>query len=375
MLAHSQNSTKAAEMAHQLTSTAKTKLDAVRAIRDFIAVSIREAGPAFTDLPLSELSDADTTLADGYGHAADRAILFHAMLTAAGFHPEFVMASGLPPIAGITNVTQSFPLPDNFTTPLVKITVDGETYYLNDTDQYSQLGTTPYDDKLGVVLSSQKMETIQAAKDCQDKTETDYAVSLTDDGRAQIKISQHFYGENYNGLNRYFSELPPEEREHYFQELVSGVAQGAQAVGGLTTKFDTYPGLEESTVVLDHYAVADGKFLYFDLPFTPTLFSVGTDQRSLPFYIAQGDEQIIHTDIQLPPGFRLTDIAPKAENLVAPGGAQAQVTRANADGKCEMDYQLDTIPAIVSPKDYPAMLKLQSDLDEKASTVFLLERE
>ncbi len=65
----------------------------MKAIRDFIAKSIRVAGPSFTELPLTELSSADTTLADGYGHLADRAILFHAMLSAAGFQPEFVMAS------------------------------------------------------------------------------------------------------------------------------------------------------------------------------------------------------------------------------------------------------------------------------------------
>ena len=175
-----------------MTASAKTKLDAARAIRDFIAKNIRQAGPSFTDLPLRELSDADTTLADGYGDAADRAILFHAMLAAAGFQPEFVMASGLPPVAGINNVAKSFPLPDDFQTPLVRIRVGGDDYYLNDGNQYSQLGTTAFDDKLGIALASQKLETIRAAKNCGNKTETDYAVSLADDGKARIKISTHF---------------------------------------------------------------------------------------------------------------------------------------------------------------------------------------
>ncbi len=188
MLARSQNSTKAAATAHQLTDHAPTKLDAVKAIRDFIAKSIRVAGPSFTDLPLSELSDADTTLMDGYGHLADRAILFHAMLAAAGFQPEFVLASDLPPIDGITNVTGSFPLPEYFQTPLVKITVDGQTYYLNDTDQYSRLGTVAADGKLGIVLADQSWETITAAKDCENKTETTYAMSLTDEGKARITV-------------------------------------------------------------------------------------------------------------------------------------------------------------------------------------------
>ena len=92
----------------------ETRLEAVKAIRDFVVKSIRLAGPSFTELPLSELSAADTTLADGYGHLADRAILFHAMLTAAGFRPEFVLASDLPPIKGIASIAKSFPLPQNF---------------------------------------------------------------------------------------------------------------------------------------------------------------------------------------------------------------------------------------------------------------------
>ena len=375
MLAHSQNSAKAVALARQLTSHAATRLDAVKAIRDFIAENIREAGPSFTELPLSELSDADTTLADGYGHAADRAILFHAMLAAAGFHPEFVMASGLPPIAGITNVTQSFPLPDDFSVPLVKIILDGETYYLNDTDQYSQLGTTPYEDKLGVVLSSQKLETIKAAKDCQDKTETDYAVSLANNGKARIKISRHYYGENYNAKNRYFSELPPEERKHYFQDIISAVAQGAQPVGDLTTKFDTYPGLEQFTVEIDNYGVVDGKYLNFDLPFTPSLFSAAADQRSLPLFIPQGDEATVRAEIDLPPGFQRMIIAPKSEDFAAPGGSRASIVLTNMDGKCLITGQFDIVPGIISPEDYPAMLDVQSALDEKPSTAFLLERE
>ena len=111
MLERSHQSTKAAALARQLAAKARSKIEAVKAIRDFVAKSIRAAGPSFTDLPLSELSDADTTLTDGYGHAADRAILLHAMLSAAGFQPEFVLVSAWPAIAGITNVAMAFPLP------------------------------------------------------------------------------------------------------------------------------------------------------------------------------------------------------------------------------------------------------------------------
>ncbi len=376
MLERSRQATKASELAHQLTSQCATRLQALKAIRDFVAKAIREAGPSFTDLPLSELSAADTTLAEGYGHAADRAILLHAMLTAAGFQPEFVLASGLPPISQITKIATAFPLPQIFQSPLVRLTLAGETYYLNDTDQYSVLGSTAYDGRWAVALATQSYETIHAAKQCRDRTETDYKLFLTDTGKTRLQVSRHYYGTAFNGKNCYFSELPPEERRRYFQEIVSNVAQGARPVGELITQFDTYPGLEQFTVEMDKYAVVDGKYLYFDLPFKPSFLPMGTDRRNLPLFIAHQSDLTIRTEIELPPGFAQIIIAPQNEDLDAPGGGgKARITLAYAGGKCSLMHQIETAPAIISPKDYPTLLNLESLLGRKSSKVFLLEHQ
>ena len=376
MLDRSSKSTRAAQVARQLAGTAKTRAAAVEAIRDYVSKSIRLAGPAFHDLPLSELSAADTTLADGYGHLADRAILFHAMLSAAGFKPEFVMASYLPPIADISNVAKKFPLPLYFQEPLVRIALDGGTVYLNDTDQYSRLGTTPHEGRLGFALADQNFEVIEAAKDCRDRTETDYTLSVGEDGRTRVGVVQRFYGNGYNGLNRYFSELPPEERRRYFQEVVSGMAQGAKAVGDLSTRFDVYPGVEQYTVDIDHYAVRDGNHLYFDLPFTPALFAAGSDHRVLPLYISQRSESVTRTEISLPTTFSRLVISPRSETFVAPDGAGVvRVTSTHAGGNCVITHQFEVDPAIIPPKDYPATLRVEAALEQKSSRVFLLEKE
>jgi hypothetical protein len=375
MLSRSSKRTKAEAMVRQLTGTAKEPLEKVRAVRDFVAKSIRLAGPSFTELPLSELSDADTTLADGYGHLADRAILLHAMLSAAGFQPEFVLASSLPPIAGITNVTASFPLPQYFQAPLVRLTLDGQNYYLNDTDQYAHLGSTSYDGKLALALATGASEIIKAPKDCEAKTETVYTLSLADSGKTRLGISRRFYGTSFNGRNRYFSELPPEERRRYFQEVVTGVAQGARPVGELTTKFDCYPGVEEFTVDIDKYCVADGKYFYFDLPFAPSLFPSGADQRTLPLFISHQGDESVRTEINLPPGFHQVAVAPRTQNLEVPGGGgQARIKAETSNGKCVITHDFETSPAIVQPKDYAAMLNVESTLGRKSSRVFLLER-
>jgi hypothetical protein len=374
LLDRSQKGAKAAEQARKLAAQTKSKPEALKAIRDYLAKSIRMAGPSFAELPLSELSTADTTLADGYGHLADRAILLHSMLTSAGFKPEFVLASYLPPIAGITNVTSSFPLPQTFQSPLIKVAVEGTTYYLNDTDQYAQLGSTAYDGRLAVTLSSQAFEVVHATKDCKDKTETVYTLSMADSGKTRVGISRQYYGGNYNSRNRYFSELPPEERKRYHQEIVSAVAQGARPIGELTTKFDCYPGLEEYSVEIDNYSVVDGKYSYFDLPFTPSLFAGGVDHRTLPYFISHESARTIRTEIELPPGFRQIAIAPKSQSLDMPdGGGRARITSVDDHGKRIITHTLETSPAIVSASDYPEMLKVESALGNKSSKVFLLQ--
>jgi hypothetical protein len=284
-----------------------------------------------------------------------------------------VLASSLPAITGITNVAMTFPLPDSFQTPLVKITLDGVNYYLNDTDQYAQLGSTSCDGAMGIALSTQAWEVIHAAKGCEDATRTDYTLLLDDGGRTLLEVSRWYYGENFNDRNRYFSELPPEERKRYFQEAVSAVAQGARAVGDLTTSFGTYPGLEQFSVIIDNYGIADGNYFYFNLPSTPPLMPAGADQRALPLLISQVNKNTFHVAVDLPSDFPKILIEPKSENFVA-GAETARMTTKNTPGGCVITDEFETVPAIVSPRDYQAMLKVESALGRKSSKVFLLEQ-
>ena len=370
----SQSSAKAGELARQLADQSKGKLDTVKAIRDFVAKSIRLAGPPFTKLPLSELSTADITLTDGYGHAGDRAILLHAMLAAAGFQPEFVLASELPAIHATETL---FPMPESFDTPLVKLKLDGVTYYLNDTDQYAELGSTSHEDRLGINLSSQAVEVVEAAQDCKDRVETDYTLSFGDDGRMRMGVLNHYFGNEYNEKNRYFSELRPEEKKRYYQEAISKIGQGARPVGDLTEHFDTYPGTEQFTVELDHYAVVDGKYLYFNLPFTPSLVHLpGGDQRSLPLMLPDEATTSIRTEIVLPLGFRDVLIAPVSESLDAPaGGGKVRTMSSTTAGKFVLTDDFEKSPAVINPRDYLAMLKVESILETKSAKVFLLKKD
>ncbi len=355
-----------------------SKTETVVAIRNFVSKSIRQAGPSFADLPLAELSAADVTLTEGYGNGMDRAILLHAMLSAAGFQPEFVLASPLPDVAGINKVATSFPLPDSFSVPLVRVTVEGETYYLNDTDEYARLGSTQFEGRLGLALSSGSCQVIKAAKDCQDKTETVYTLSIADDGKLQMGVTERYFGAQYNRRHRYLSELRPEERKRYWQQLVSSVAQGARPVGELSDQFEGYPGIEHYAVEVDNYAVVDGKYLYFDLPFTPSLFeyALGGDRRTLPMLLSQEGKRSVRTEIELPPGFRGVVVSPSSQSFDAPSGVgKVRINASSTAGKFVLNDEFETSPGFIDPKDYSSMLKLESSLGKKSAKVMLLRKE
>ena len=375
-LKHSQSGPHAVGIAQKISAGSKTRLEVLRGIRDYVASTIRAAGPSFTELPLSELSDADVTLSDGYGHQADRAILLHAMLAAAGFHPEFILASSIRPIDELEQTVSSFPLPESFNIPLVKVMLDGAAYYLNDTDQYAELGTTAHDDSLAINLSSGESEVIHAAKNDNNRTESDYDLRIDDNGKLLMRVIRRFYGSEYNAKSRLYAELRPEERKRHFQELLSQVAQGARPVGGLTTHFDSYPGSEEFTVEIDNFAIIDGKNCYFTLPFTPSLIQLPAEEvRTLPLQISQQESKGIHATISFPPGYGDIVIAPKGKILESPAGTgKVGISVKAIPGKFLLTEEMETTPGIIGPEDYQALRTLESDLGKTSASLFLLKK-
>ena len=236
------------------------------------------------------------------------------------------------------------------------------------------MGVTAHDGRLAVALSTRAPEIIHSAPDCADKVDTVYSLLLADTGKTRIGISRRYFGGDYGGRNRYFSELPPEEKRRYFQEAVSSVAQGARPVGDLATHFDGYPGIEEFSVEVDNYCVVDGGYLYFGLPFTPSLFPPGADRRFLPMFVSHASKSTVRTEIELPSGFKKVVIAPESEDLYAPDGSGMVRTRSQNDGsKYVLTHEFVTSPAIIDPKDYPDLLKLQAALGRKSSRTFLLQ--
>jgi len=369
--------------AREITNGAKTAAERIVEIRDFVAKNIRPAGPGIDGLPLEAITDADRTLADGYGNTADRAVLLYAMLEAAGLKPEFVLVDYGSQVPSLQRLEARYPADNTFGQVLVRVRSGWAEIYLNDTTQYAMLGSTSAHGYLALPLARGRTETISIAQDKQDLRQYEYRLTLSAEGDARIAAARKNYGDSFEVRHRMFAEMPPEERNRYYQELVAEISQAAVAAGDLVTDFNSYPGVESFAVEVQRYAVRDNDFLYFELPESlGRLFNLRSDTHENPFYRAGAQRRRISTVVELPKGTWRLVLAPEQRQLSLPGGGGTVTVSVAAQGPGSggpatlvFTHEIELDPFIVESQDYPDLLEIEKKLTHAQARTVLLKRE
>jgi hypothetical protein len=278
---------KAGEVSEKITTGIKNDLEKIRAVRDYVSKNIKLAGPNFNDIPLTCISPADKTISDGYGNTADIAVVLYAMLDKLNYRPGFVLASDLPDCQKISQALICRPVIGLFNTVLVRVELKEGSIYLNDTNQYAEIGTTSHEGKCGLDLDKAADFIIYAEKSKETRTEISYVIELSENGQARIRKHMEYFGNQFTSNNMKFAEMTPEMRKRYHQGLVSAISQSAKPEGELVSKFDSYPGSEDFSVTVDKYAVNDGNLLYMMLPESLNgILNVASEKRVNPFFYA-----------------------------------------------------------------------------------------
>lgn len=355
----------------------------LRLIRDFVAVSVREVGPGLSALPLTAVTPADRTLAEGYGNTTDRAILLHAMLSAAGFRPRFVLASGLRRIPELEKPLRESPATDVFDAVLVEVRDRAlrlpreQAVYLNDTDQYAAIGASPHAGCLALEPHSGEFTGVSPYRN--DAAETVYRVALDPDGNARMTRRLLLSGNAFGREKQRYAEMTPEERRRQFQEMVADVSEAAEADGELHTDFTGYPGVVEFSVSIPRYAARRGGYLSFMTPESLRgALPIVSGSRNLPLQLNAVQTVSMEFQLSIPKGFRV-EHAPEAFELPGVAGTpvSARRTRAEAAEGTGLTSRTELVlgPAVVEPDRYPELLDLDRRLSRKPSRMVLLKTE
>lgn len=352
---------------------------ALLAIRDFVLRNVRHAGPSFTALPSDlAVTPADQTLAEGYGHSADRCILLATMLRAAGFdvEPVLVSLSARRPEELYVD-TQAFDSLAVFSQVLVRLNRHSGLFgrlfggarplplYLGDGDQYSVLGTTAFDDHPLRTLDGQDARiTLDPAY--RDRSQTDWHLILDEAGTAVITVTNWYFGNVCGSFRKQYAEMQPEDRRRHHLELVGGISRSAEAIGPLETVLDVYPSYRTFSVRAERYAVRDGDSLTLLLPDAPSIaVPVRDDRRTNPLLLRSVNDHQWTCTVDLPTdGVASVPVQPSTVALTLPAGA-GHVTgfsthQVGADGSTRLHYtrHIQTGPALLPPELYPAVLEV-----------------
>ena len=367
----------AVEKARELITGAGDDGEKIRRIRDFIATRIRPVPMAFHELPFSAVTPADQTLRDGYGNPTDTAVLFHTMLTAAGFHASFVLASQTPFIEELIRPYADAPALELFTQVLVSVSLpDGRVLYLNDGNQYSDPGASAFEDMACLTLPDGTFGKI--TPDHPTIEERQYTLGIQSNGLVHITCEETLYGTRFGAENQRFAEMRPEDRRRYHQELIAALSQSARPDGELLADFSSYPGRIQFSIHVPDYAISAGDYLYFSLPETQSrLFRLRTAARDNPLFLRSPVRRHMRTRVDLPPGHRV-ESAPEQLQRSAVAGAPISVgitSEPVTQGRQQTlitDTRMDAEPALIAAACYEELRQLDARMESYQNETVVL---
>jgi len=342
------------------------------ALRDFVEKSIKPVNIPFSQLPLSQVTPADSTLAAGYGNSADRAVLLAALLESLGMKTQFLVTTTASPIETLQGPLSEHPSSDWLVSVLVKVvTGQGREIILGNTDQYAQLGTVATALNPAINVSKGQIEPLRpSGPELEDRGETRITIDLSATGDALLTYKRTYYGMGHASFCKDYFEMSPEERRRRFQEITSSISRSAIAVGPYKASCDTYPSRDEFSVSVPRYAIRDGNVLSLEVPsISRSIAGVNSEDRSNPLYRDAFVKGKLDIEILLPEGAQGIELRPpEAKRLALPGSSELVISTRIVPSMLGsrtgivIQQQTDIRPCLVLPGEYPGLLEMHNAL-------------
>ena len=356
--------TNAAALARSLVPADATVREAFVALRDWCAVNLREAGPAYWDLPLSALSPADATLEARYGHEADLRILQLAMARAlsatlrpsfpddtppdgpeegpartrskAGERPRVLIRlynadwDGLPEQRLDRDPEPASPsFYDTIAVALSESRSDGcvlwdDDYLFDGATQYApalasrnrgriyvEAGPVPGWTPAWTTVDESpdpKASEMEPAYESMDGTFTEYDITLREDGSARVAVRVRHSGTDFESFRKRYEQILPEERRRDAQRRVAALAQSARLVGEVVTETPPEgPCVMRFEAEIPDFAVREEGRLVLRVP-EPAPLSPVARTRRFPFRRTSPAFEGVTTVLRPPAGWRAVSV-------------------------------------------------------------------
>lgn len=312
--------TNASALARSIVATNATVREAFVALRDWCAINLREAGPAYWDLSLAALSPADATLAARYGHEADLRILQLAMARALDRDAEISLRlynaawNADPTLRSPADVPAAPATFDTIAVGFSDHVFDGATQYAHPlADRNRDLPALvwrpdlPAPDEVVLLRPSFGYPFRNWGELLgRDGVRTRYDIDVRTNGSARIRVAVEHGGTAFEAFRKRYEQILPEERRRDAQRRVAAFAQSARLVGDVETETPPDgPCVLRFEAEVPDFAQPCGNGLAFRdpglLPVSPP-----AARRRFPFRRASSSAEMTESVVHLPEGWVAT---------------------------------------------------------------------
>ena len=324
----------------------------MKAIRDWMAVNVKVAGPSLYEVPVGmQLTPPGTVLRERYASRLDYVRTLAALLKGAGYEADVVFAAANADDDDSVRRRDMEEKPNvrAFSYALCRVVeriggflcFGGErrVTYIGTENHYAPLGPTAF---LGADCydpADGRFERVTVpAPDFAPFVHDRTVYTVGETGAVDIVSLTLTSGPGVAAFRRRYSELLPEELNRHYQGLLSKVATSAVATGPLLADVTNYPArLEFSCTVPDMATVSEGTIELEILDLSSSVPAVSGDAlRRTPFGVASCEGGFFEAVVRFPEGYTEIEHLPAAIDFSAVGP--------DGDGphwmKCDVAHQI-----------------------------------
>lgn len=331
--ARGRDDSEARRLAKDLASDAPNAEAALKAVRDGLRRRVRITGPGMWEVPLSpaEHASPDRVLADGYASKADYVNTLAAMLDAAGFSVEYLVAAddrGEP--EKLRDVKAAAPDIDDFTEPFLRVKPgrnwlwpfpERPVWHVGLQNEYTPVRTCAYAGRTVLDPASGKFAVLDGiAREALSATEQTVTIEIGADKSATFNYRLLKYGPETGSFAKKWSEILPEDRRRAHDALVAAVSRNAKATGPLVADADAYPAVMEFSCRDPQFATGGFGTLSVTLgSLAEEPFPAGEAARTTPVLAKTGSSRSRKIwNIVFPAGWTKIETAPEPFEVSVP---------------------------------------------------------